>query len=356
MKNKNNTLLVTTSLGLFIGAIINLIQQYFETKERQEDFGWDKIDWKRTGKSALIGGAVGLAAGAVIKLVGEEEEEFYPSHHLNKVLRQHSLAQNPQVLEQAIEKRNEIKEFLIEYFANDLVGNPLNWGSYSHGTANSSNFDLDIIVPFSRNIGSLKAMHQKVYKAIDKHFDDSEVELVRLQGKSIGVKYNINGEEMFIDIVPGREINNYKRDNELKLYVSPGKYGGKSSSIKTNTKVHKAEITGLTDERKLTRLTKIWRDRHGLNFKSIAIRNMVINAFDCNSSNIPYDIFGKLEMVLKYIQENVKVLRIVDSANSNNIISDSMTIQEKSRIADQAAYDLARLAKDPNYLENLFKL
>src|SRR5271165_266767 len=143
-QGSNNAIWWLLGLGLLGGGLISLMRQYGETKDKGEDFGWDKIDWGRTGKSALKGVLVVATAGLIVKLIGnvEEEEDFYPSHHLNNVLNQNSLKSNPEILQLAIQKRNSIKEFVSEYYGNQLAGSPLNWGSYAHGTANGSNFDL----------------------------------------------------------------------------------------------------------------------------------------------------------------------------------------------------------------------
>ncbi|HWY12134.1 MAG TPA: hypothetical protein VN026_12455 [Bacteroidia bacterium] len=357
MSKKDNTMLWLILLGALGGALASIAKQYSETKETGEDFGWDKIDWGRTGKGALTGSIVGLAVGVVVKLIGwDEEEEFYPSHHLNRVLSQNSLRNNPETLEVAIQKRNDIKEFFVEHFGGQLAGSPLNWGSYAQGTANGSNFDLDVIIPFSKTIGTIEEMYEATHRTLAHRYKDDDLISFRKQKKSIGVKFRINGEDIFIDVVPGREINSYEMDRELKLYCAPTSQGGKPTSIKTNTTTHKVEISGLTDEKKLTRLMKLWRDKYGFNFKSIAIRNMVINAFDTNSHSIPYDINGKLQMVMDYISKNLKTLRIVDSANSNNVISDSMSLQEKRIIAERLSYDLALIRTNQDHLKKLFPL
>ena len=65
--------------------------------------------------------------------------------------------------------------------------------------------------------------------------------------------------------------------------------------------------------------------------KSFFVELITIKAFE-KSSDVPTGIWEKLEMVLEYIRDNVQTIRLEDPANSNNVVSDTMTNSEKENL------------------------
>jgi hypothetical protein len=79
-----------------------------------------------------------------------------------------------------------------------------------------------------------------------------------------------------------------------------------------------------------------------LDFPSFALELSVIEALRYKRQG---DLASNLSDALSWIAGNIQTARLVDPANSNNIISDDLTPQEKKRIADGAQYARSR----PNY-------
>lgn len=171
--------------------------------------------------------------------IQEEALDFDPDAFLYDVLSEHNIRRSPEFYDVAVVKRNMLREFLIKKFKHLLAGNPVYWGSTARGTAIGKNFDFDLILPFSRNsFHSLEEMYETVYEVIYEHFAGYEVE-VRKQKKSIGITFFENDSELHFDIVPGREITNYRSDKKLNLYVRPDSFWSYASRMKTNLDVHK---------------------------------------------------------------------------------------------------------------------
>jgi len=78
--------------------------------------------------------------------------------------------------------------------------------------------------------------------------------------------------------------------------------------------------------------TKIWRERHDLIFPSLFMELAVIEATKYKKYG---DYDNNFLTVLEWLSSNIKTVRIVDPANSNNIISDDLTNVEKKAIADK---------------------
>lgn len=83
---------------------------------------------------------------------------------------------------------------------------------------------------------------------------------------------------------------------------------------------------------------KVWRKNHGLEFPSIYLETLAIDALSGKSSANTADNFLFL---LRYIRDNICTLRVVDPANSNNILSDDLTAGEKRSISAQAQKSLS---------------
>ena len=78
---------------------------------------------------------------------------------------------------------------------------------------------------------------------------------------------------------------------------------------------------------------KIWRDLHGLDFPSIFLELVVIEALKWKSAN---NLAENVLSALRYIASDLETTHIVDPANTNNLISDDMTQAQKKAVAAHA--------------------
>src|SRR5690606_17837639 len=113
-------------------------------------------------------------------------------------------------------------------------------------------------------------------------------------------------------------------------------------------------ISGKHDERKSIRLLKIWKTNKSKNrIKSFFVELLVIRAYN-NCSDMPTDVWGQLKEVLEFIRDNVTKIRVEDPANSNNVVSDTMTQSEKEDFSDDMKQMLLRIEKDETNLKEYF--
>jgi len=82
---------------------------------------------------------------------------------------------------------------------------------------------------------------------------------------------------------------------------------------------------------------KVWRENHRLEFPSIYLETLAIDALSGRSSS---DTASNFSYLLRYIGDNIGSLRVVDPANSNNILSDDLTAGEKRILSTQAQKSL----------------
>lgn len=203
-------------------------------------------------------------------------------------------------------------------------------GSYAKGTAISNSSDIDLLISLkhdcNENFGGLKSCYKLLYDWLSKSYSN-----VRKQNVSVRVKFN----NLEIDITPARKLAG--NTNDHSLYVSK-----KDSVKKTSIKKHIGDISqsGRTNEIKLL---KIWREINGVDFPSIyleylLIKKILINrpkSIDSLSDNLSH-IFYELAK----LESNPLFQTLDDPANSNNMLSELLTEDEKIKIilkAEKAA-------------------
>ncbi|KKB42082.1 hypothetical protein [Bacillus thermotolerans] len=216
-----------------------------------------------------------------------------------------------------------------QYFViNPLREQILNWagvcvndikisGSRSKGTALNISSDIDLFISLhSSYSGTLKSMYDSLYTYMMNRGYKS-----RKQNVSIGV--NLNGHS--IDLVPGKKhIGN---TNYHSLYLNK-----RDSWTQTNIDQHinLVKNSGRVNE---IILLKIWKNLHGLEFPSIYLELITIDALRYKQKGNLANNFLEL---LRYLASGFVDKRVVDPSNSNNIISDDLYKYEKEKIATTA--------------------
>ena len=143
----------------------------------------------------------------------------------------------------------------------------------------------------------------------------------RQQNVSIGIKYD----GIKLDIVPSKIQQGYRNYHSI--------YKRKQNSwTQTNVSMHVDTVinSGRTKEIKAI---KIWRILHRLDFPSFYLELFVLDALRYRSLN---QVASNVMNVLNTIADSLSTTRLVDPANSNNVISDDLTYNEKQKIAKQA--------------------
>lgn len=279
-------------------------------------------------------------------------------NHLINVLESHKMAHVDEILTKYKTKRDEVKDALAEKFKDEIVTRAINSGSYAKHDAINIKFDLDVCQPFKRDsFTTLEEMADAVYDFFKDEYDDDEFQVHRLQKQrvSVGLVFLVDGDEVFIDVVPGRELlqDDYIETTRLNLFVRPTILET-SSSIQTNIQKHIDLIKGKTVERNIIRLLKVWKVNHHKKYiKSFLLELLVIRAFD-SCPELPTGLWETLKMVMEYIRDNIETIRLEDPANSNNVVSDTLTDNEKKNFSLEMKAILDDVEREENNLKTYF--
>lgn len=190
-------------------------------------------------------------------------------------------------------------------------------GSFAKGTANRSGTDIDLFVSLSSTTTNpLKELYESLAAALQKAGYPP-----RRQNVSLGIKVG----DYDVDVVPAKRQASTGNDHSL--------YKRRADSwTKTNVAQHVALVggSGRTDE---IRIIKLWRKQKGIDFLSFYLELTVIEALrGKHTGNLATNVLTALE----YLRDRFANARVVDPANSNNVISDDLTDAQKRAIAAAA--------------------
>lgn len=197
-------------------------------------------------------------------------------------------------------------------------------GAYGKDTINREHYDLDIVFYWASNDGGprLQEIFTAVGRILRRHWQS-------VNQKTVGWEIPFQG-GFHVDVVPGRALDDtFKYAN---LYRSDT-----GTSLQTSIRVH-IDTVSASGRRESIRLMKLWRTRKNVPFrKSFALELATIEA--CKGLRTT-ELGDQVWAVLQYLRDSFPTARIVDPANSNNIISDLISPTEKQAIRRIAAATL----------------
>lgn len=190
-------------------------------------------------------------------------------------------------------------------------------GSYAKQTGVRGVSDVDLFISLkSDTTGTLGEIYESLYALAGENGWSP-----RRQNVSIGI--SVNG--VRADLVPGRIQAGYRNYHSL--------YARKQATWKqTNVAMHIDKVTGSGRVREI-RAIKVWRMLHGLEFPSLYLEMFTISALSGRSTST---LAANVLYVLQELGSSLTTTRIIDPANTNNVISDDLSLAEKKLVASQA--------------------
>ena len=175
-------------------------------------------------------------------------------------------------------------------------------------------YDLDIVLYWpSDSPYSLESLYRAAESVLDRNWRT-------VIKKKVGLEIPFQG-DFHIDVIPGK----FSSSDENYAYLYNNRTGGR---FQTSIYVQ-VDYVKNSRRQDAIRLMKLWKMRKNVPIKTFIIESCVIER--CKG----YDR-SKLEPQLlaafRYIRDNIQNTKIVDPANSNNIISEDVTKEQKNRI------------------------
>ncbi len=189
-------------------------------------------------------------------------------------------------------------------------------GSFAKGTANRSGTDIDLFISLSHGTSAaLREIYNSLYNEMDK---------ARFSPKKQNVSVNVKVSGYDVDLVPAKQQDAYSQDHSL--------YRRRADTwTKTNVRTHIGHVQrgGRLLE---TRVLKLWRNQKGIDFPSFYLELTTIAALQGNWAGLSDNVWT----VFRYLRDTFANARVIDPANTNNVISDDLSAAERARVKQAA--------------------
>jgi hypothetical protein len=211
---------------------------------------------------------------------------------------------------------NNIKSILSAW-AGQYLSQLKQAGSNAKGTAVRGLADIDIFISLKAETpGTLKEFFNKLDVYVSNSGITTKRQNVSLRIKQAGLD---------IDLVPGKIQSGYM--NYHSIYSSK-----KDTWMQTNVDLLNEKIKNSRRQEEII-LTKIWRENHLLDFPSTYLELTILPALkNKNVGDNPANLWS----VLQYLRDDFVNAIVQDPANTNNLISDMLSKNEKLVIASKA--------------------
>lgn len=211
---------------------------------------------------------------------------------------------------------------IIRQWAGNVLVDIQPSGSYAKGTANRNGTDIDLFISISENCTSTL---KEIYDSLLKHMKEAGYSPTA-QNVSINIRIkSANGGEYDVDLVPAKRQGAYDQDHSLWVSRS-------GTWKKTNIQTHIFTVSRAGRQAE-TRIIKLWRRQKRVEFPSFVIELAVISALQGKTGGLAANVMS----VFQWLQTNIETTRLIDPANTNNIVSDTMTAAEKTAVKNAAA-------------------
>lgn len=235
--------------------------------------------------------------------------------YLRNILDDQDLTQNQ------IENLRNLRDTIEQQLNDSLKGSPKTYygGSYKKKTMIKASYDLDIILYWAPDAPyTLQNLYKRVGSVLQKNWKC-------VKSKRVGWELPFEG-DFHIDVIPGKESS---KDSQY-AYLYNRKTGGR---FQTSIKI---QINYVQNSRRqdAIRLMKLWKKRKNVPIKTFILEQMVIEGCKALSRNT---LEPQLDATFEYIKDNITTKKIFDPANSQNIISNEISIEQKNRIRKLAS-------------------
>lgn len=235
---------------------------------------------------------------ATKKKTSESETEY-----LEKILEENTFDDDSDELKNLRDARERVEATLREELGDDphiRYG-----GSHAKDTMVATSYDLDLHCYYPRDADdaeTLQSIWDKVKAALEKKY------AVEPKRSALRILEKDGNAYLHVDVVPGRFVDDTKTDVFLH------QNDGDKVRLKTNPETHVAHVRD-SEARPAIRLTKIWRDRHGVGAKTFVLELLVIKILGKHGAEA-LDV--QLRKVFEAFRDESETLSVTDPANSGN--------------------------------------
>jgi hypothetical protein len=197
-------------------------------------------------------------------------------------------------------------------------------GSFVKGTAVRSGTDIDLFVSVSHACSdTLSDIYGKLFRRLqEKGYNPKQ--------QNVSINVRVGG--FAVDLVPAKHQGGNGEYHSL--------YRRRADTwTQTNVAHHISTVSNSGRTREI-KIVKLWRNQKHLDFPSFYLELTVLAALSGARGDLSQNVWKAFE----YLQDNFASARIIDPANTNNIVSDDLSAGGRAQIVSAAR--LARQATD----------
>lgn len=259
--------------------------------------------------------------------------------YLEAVLAAQALADDSDELKTLQKRREEVEEFLREEFGDSPA---IRYGgSKAKGTMILESYDLDLPCYFPRDDDDAGGTLEDIFNNVKDKLSEKYVVVVKTQALRIK---GANQDDLHIDVIPGRFIDEDKNDDVFLYQAS-----GDKKRLKTNLEVQIGHVrdSGVRDAIKAM---KLWKARYSIDVKTFVLELAVIMLLDGWKKK---PLADQLTHVFEEFRDNIDSLTIEDPANpEGNDLSEVFNDLTRATLSGAARSALATV--DTSGWEGLF--
>jgi hypothetical protein len=355
---KQSKYIYGTALALAAGtALVDVLLQLQEQKQKGSQFTWDTFNGLRTFKWAAAGAIAGgiLGNGMYLSKFRKDcAQAFSPDCFIKDTLAAENLKSDPDKYKAVKTIKAEMKNTLFETFSDDLAAFPEDVGSLAKATAIASTYDGDIVLAVKRSnrFGTLSKMSATIHETIEQLYGGTAV--VTKRRKATNILFNGLPEPVSIDVVYGRERDNYLRDKKLNLYIRPQFFWQSGTYFKTDVNIQKKLFIGKPKVREVVKALKLYFRKNHVAVESFLIEQLVLEAMSCRNYGTDPSVTENLLNSMDYIAQKLHNTVIKDYANSNHNLARKIDANSKDMIIDLLDSDLNKIALNRHYIREAF--
>ncbi|RAZ92860.1 hypothetical protein DPM33_03070 [Mesorhizobium hawassense] len=217
------------------------------------------------------------------------------------------------------EERDKVDALLREAFPNsdpDFT----HGGSRAKGTMIREDYDLDEVCYFDNDDTGPGETLEEIYNNVAEMLEDEYIVVRKRSALRLKSK---KGKDLYVDIVPGRYID----DNSTDVFLHQNE--GDKERLKTNLETHISYVrdSGCTD---VIQLGKLWRTRNDILIRTFPLELLIIEVLSGDNSGTLQERF---ERVLTAFVDEIDDIAIEDPANpTGNDLSFALTDKLRNRL------------------------
>lgn len=214
----------------------------------------------------------------------------------------------------------ELKKTILS-FENKKIHQIVTFGSSIKGTNIRENPKVKLLI-------SMKEKDKRSTEEITTWFyNDLKTPNNEIVRKGNQLNFNYKGIDFNIFIAKKKDKTyNYHVMQNLNL----------SKEIVSNFNIHTLNVVESNFQKEII-LMKLWREKHNLNFPTMYLELVVIDVLrKCKKTNL----FSRIIRILDFLRKDFIQEKFYDPSNTNNVISDYISLEEKMKIQTMAKLSL----------------